>query len=121
LDNDLRDPVRLARSCAALLDEKKIVNLQILDVGDSFAITSFFVIGTGLNSRHLQGVVDHLDQSLKHLGVKRRRLEGYREGKWILLDLGDVIVHLFIEDARRFYDLERLELDLPMARRQAVS
>jgi ribosome-associated protein len=127
LDIDLHDPLHLARSCAALLDEKKITDLQIYDVADSVAITSFFVIGTGLNPRHLQSVVDHLQHSLKDHGVKRRGVEGYREGKWILFDLGDVIVHLFLSETRTFYDLDllwgdapRMDLCLP-ERRQVVT
>ncbi len=107
-ESDLRDPLTLARSCAAFLDEKKVSDVTIFDVEDSLSITSYFVIGTGLNQRHLQSVVDLLERHLKDRGVARRGLEGYREGKWILFDLGDVIVHLFQADSRKFYDLELL-------------
>ncbi len=113
MELDLHDPLQLARSCAALLDEKKVSDLQIYDVGDSVAITNFFVIGTGLNPRHLQSVVDHLERTLKDRGVRRRGIEGYREGKWILFDLGDVVVHLFLAETRGFYDLELLWGDVP--------
>jgi len=123
---DLHDPLTLARSCAAILDEKKISDLRILDVGNSLAITNYFVMGTGMNLRHLQSVVDHLERTLKDGGVRRRGLEGYREGKWILMDLGDVVVHLFLAAERSFYDLELLwgnsvglEL-IPRARRQVA-
>ena len=107
-DSDLRDPLTLARSCAAFLDEKKISDVSIFDVEESLSITSYFVIGTGLNQRHLQSVVDLLERHLKERGVMRRGLEGYREGKWILFDLGDVIVHLFQGESRKYYDLELL-------------
>ena len=108
MKSDYHDPLVLARSCAELLDEKKISNVAIFDVADSLAITSYFVIGTGLNLRHLQSVVDHIQRTLKDHGVRRRGLEGYQEGKWILVDLGDVIIHLFQAESRRFYDLELL-------------
>lgn len=129
LQADLRDPLTLARTCALLLDEKKVSDIQVFSVGDSLAITDFFVIGTGLNPRHLQSAVDHLERQLKERGVHRRGLEGYREGRWILFDLGDVVIHLFLEDARHFYDLEilwgdspRVELTMPAAdRKQAVT
>lgn len=123
---DLHDPLTLARSCAAILDEKKISDLTILDVGNSLAITNYFVIGTGMNLRHLQSVVDHLERTLKDSGVGRRGLEGYREGKWILMDLGDVVIHLFLAAERSFYDLELLWGDsvrrelIPAARRQVA-
>ena len=124
---DLHDPSTLARTCALLLDEKKIANIQVFDVEESLGITDFFVIGTGLNPRHLQSAVDHLARSLKERGVIRKGLEGYREGKWILFDLGDVVIHLFLQEARDFYDLEilwgdapRMDLDLPAAPKQAV-
>ncbi len=113
MELDLRDPLTLARSCAAILDEKKITELEIFDVGSSLAITGYFVIGTGLNPRHLQSVVDHLGRSLKDRGVVRLGVEGYREGKWILFDLGDVVVHLFLSESRKFYDLELLWGDSP--------
>jgi ribosome-associated protein len=126
--DDLRDPPVLARACADLLDEKKITDLKVFDVGDSIAITGFFVIGTGMNLRHLKTAVDHLQTSLKERGYPRKgRLEGYGNGKWILLDLGDVVVHLFQEDARKFYDLEILWGDAPQMalpgvdRKQAVA
>lgn len=126
MEIDFHDPLNLARSCAAILDEKKITDLAILDVGDTLSITSYFVMGTGLNPRHLQSVVDHIERRLKESGVRRRGVEGYREGKWILLDLGDVIIHLFLAESRKFYDLELLwgdaeRCDLaPAALRQAV-
>jgi ribosome-associated protein len=126
LKNDLGDPLILARSCALILDEKKVVDLVVFDVGGVTSITNYFVIGTGMNLRHLQGVVDHLERWLKERGLRRRGLEGYREGKWILLDLGDVVVHLFLAESRRFYDLELLWGDslrcefTPAGRTQAV-
>jgi ribosome-associated protein len=127
MEPDLRDPLTLARTCAAILDEKKIEDLEIFDVGSSFTITSYFVIGTGLNSRHIKSVVDHLERYLKERGLKRRGLEGYREGKWVLFDLGDIVVHLFLSEARGFYDLDllwgdspRIDPELPAVPRQAV-
>lgn len=113
MDNDLRDPLSLARSCAALLDEKKITDLRVFDVEDALAITGYFVIGTGMNPRHLKSAVDHVAKTLREHGVTRRGVEGYQEGKWILLDLGDVVIHLFLEESRKFYDLELLWGDAP--------
>jgi ribosome-associated protein len=113
LEQDLRDPQNLARFCAETLDEKKIADLEIFDVDASTSLASCFVIGTGLNARHIQSAADHLGKSLRERGVARHGLEGYREGKWLLLDAGDVVVHLFLEETRRFYDLELLWGDAP--------
>ena len=113
LDQDLRDPLHLARLCASILDEKKITDLEIFDVGESTSLTGFFVIGTGLSPRHLQSSADDLEKAMKDRGVRRLGLEGYRDGKWILLDVGDVVIHLFLEEARSFYDLELLWGDAP--------
>jgi ribosome-associated protein len=126
LKPDLHDSATLARACAEILDEKKITDIQIYDVGDTLCIAGYFVIGTGLNARHLQSVVDHIARFLRENGLSRRGIEGYREGKWLLLDLGDIVVHLFLEEGRKFYDLEllwgdcpRLELAAPSGRRAA--
>jgi ribosome-associated protein len=127
LKSDLHDPANLVRACAAILDEKKITDIQIYDVGDTLAIAGYFLIGTGLNARHLQGVVDNISRFLRENGLSRRGIEGYSEGKWILFDLGDIVIHLFLEEGRKFYDLEllwgdcpRLELELPAAGRMAA-
>jgi ribosome-associated protein len=129
LNIDLHDPLNLARACAAILDEKKVSDLESFDVSESVYFTSYFVLGTGLNARHLQTAVDHLEQSLKERGIRRIGLEGYRDGKWVLLDLGEVVVHLFLSEARQFYDLgllwgdsPRIDLSLPAApRREALT
>ena len=83
-------------------------DIVILDVGDSMPLTQYFILGTGLNVRHLKSVVNDLQRAMKNRGVRRRGLEGYPGGNWVLLDLGDVVVHLFIEESRKFYDLELL-------------
>ena len=127
MKSDLHDPANLVRACAAILDEKKITDIQAYDVGDSLGIAGYFLLGTGLNARHLQGVVDHISRFLRENGLSRRGIEGYSEGKWILVDLGDIVIHLFLEEGRKFYDLEllwgdspRLELALPAAGRMAA-
>ncbi len=109
---NLDDPLALARTCARLLDEKKVVDLAIFDVADACSVATHFVLGTGINARHLQGVAEQLRRFLKENG-RRPRIEGYREGKWILLDLGEVVLHLFQAESRRFYDLELLWGDSP--------
>ncbi len=103
----------LARRCADLLDAKRMKDIVIFDVRDQLQITDFFVLASGTNSRQLKSACDHLDKEICANGVRRVGLEGYREGKWVLVDFGEVVVHLFLADNRRFYDLELLWGDCP--------
>ncbi len=103
----------LAQRCAELLDEKKLQDLAIFDVGAAIQITEYFVIASGLNSRHIQNVSGFLSKTLREEGVSRGGLEGHREGKWILLDYDNVVVHLFLVENRKYYDLELLWGDCP--------
>jgi len=75
-------------------------------------ITDFFVISSG-NSTRQKAITDHLVETLKSSGHKKRHVEGYRYALWVLLDYGDVWVHVFCADTRKFYDLERLWADAP--------
>jgi ribosome-associated protein len=117
LEDDLAAPapdsVCFAKRCARLLDEKKIEDLKIFDVSGSLQITDFFVIGTGMNSRHLRSACDYLIELCRAEGLSRSRLEGYRNGSWVLVDFGDVVIHLFLPDRRKHYDLELLWGDCP--------
>jgi ribosome-associated protein len=103
----------LAQHCAELLDEKKLQDITIFEVGPAIQITEYFVIASGLNARHVQNVSGFLSKSLREDGVSRGGLEGYHEGKWILLDYDSVVVHLFLVENRDYYDLELLWGDCP--------
>lgn len=113
----------LALRCAELLDEKKLEDIKIFDVSRSIQITDYFVIASGLNSRHVQNVSGYLSKTLRQEGIERTGQEGYQDGKWILLDYDDVIVHLFLVENRKYYDLELLWGDcpkVPWTRRERV-
>ena len=107
------DSRQLAIRCAQLLDEKKLVDIEVVDVKEALQITDFFVIASGLNSRHLQTSSVYLSKELRQEGLTRSGQEGQREGKWILLDFDHVVVHLFLDEARKYYDLELLWGDSP--------
>jgi ribosome-associated protein len=104
---------RLARLCAQVLDESKMEGIRILRVEGSLQITDYFVVATGRNPRHVKAAGDEVMKRLREAGAFRRGLEGYREGKWILLDFLEIVVHLFVEESRQFYDLENLWGDCP--------
>lgn len=98
---------------ARIADDKKAEEIVILEVKDVTFIADFFVICSGLNSRQLQGIADEVELRMKEYGIYRSGIEGYTDAKWILIDYGDVVLHLFCQEMRHFYDLELLWGDAP--------
>jgi len=113
------DALRVAACCAQAADEKKADGIAILDVRDLTDITDYFVICTGMNDRQIRVIADETQGQLKKAGIHRLGLEGYGEARWVLLDLGDVVFHIFDPQARAFYDLEMLWGDAPRVEWQA--
>ena len=98
---------------AHLALDKKALDLQILDVQEQSSFTSFFIICSGTSDRHVQAIASHIETSSKKAGQYPLGMEGFREGRWILLDYGDIVIHIFHEPVRQFYDLERLWTEAP--------
>ena len=107
------DSKEIAVECAKIADKKKARNIIILDISKLTPVTEYFVICTGINERQLYTIADEIEKELKKLSIKKFGIEGYREAKWILIDYGDVIVHLFNKEMRSYYDLELLWGDAP--------
>ena len=101
--------VTAARAC----DDKKVSEVIILDLRELTVLTDFFVIGSVRSDRQARAVNDELRPTLREKGYPPLGEEGLRTGKWALLDYGSVVVHLFQEDQREFYDLESLWGDAP--------
>lgn len=103
----------LAIIAAQVADSKKAQDIVILNVGPVLAITDLFVVATGTSDRHVRTVAEEIEDKLKHLYSRvPLRVEGINDARWILLDYGDFIVHVFLEEARNYYDLERLWSDV---------
>jgi len=100
-----RELVELA---ARTLSAHKGQDLLILDVRSLSSLGDYFIICSGGSKRHVQALAEHLRETLKQVGVKPLGLEGLDEGHWVLLDYIDVVIHLFIQPLREFYDLEGL-------------
>lgn len=96
---------------AHLALDKKAVDLVVLDVQEQSSFTSYFIICSGTSDRHVQAIAAHLEISGKQAGMLPLGVEGAREGRWVLLDCADVVIHVFHEPVREFYDLERLWTD----------
>jgi ribosome-associated protein len=107
---DWRDAALL---CAETAYEKKATDIRVLDVSKILVITSYFVIATAESRKQLQAIADSIHEKLKPLGFRRMGTEGLEEGKWVLLDYGDVIVQLFDPTTRRYYNLEEIWADAP--------
>ena len=103
--------LELATKAAAFLANKKPEQLNPSETHTISSLADYFVIATGNNNTHVRALADELDEKLKAEGLPPARMEGYRSNSWILLDYGNVVVHIFTQEGRDFYDLDRLWAD----------
>ncbi len=108
------ESVDLARIVAIAADSKQGEDIVALDVSEPLAIIDVFVLITGRNERNVQAIADEIEDQALLAGRKTLRREGRDLGRWILLDFGDVVAHVFHEEERMFYGLERLWRDCPV-------
>ncbi len=93
------------------LDEKKANDIRVLDISKVSVMADYFIITSGNNKNHIQMLSDETDTLLSSRGLTLKQIEGYDSAGWILLDFGDIIVHIFDKENRLFYDLERIWKD----------
>lgn len=105
--------IELATAAALAAAEKLATDVVALDVSDQLVITDVFLIASAPNDRQVRAIVDAIEEKLHALGAKPIRREGAREGRWVLLDFGDLVVHVQHAEEREFYALERLWRDCP--------
>ncbi len=105
--------IDLALIAADAAAEKLGSDIVLIDVSDRLALTDVFVIVTGSNERQVEAIVDSVEEKLRAVGVKPLRREGRREGRWVLLDYSEIVVHIQHAEERVFYGLERLWRDCP--------
>ena len=103
--------IEKAKAAAKILDDKKAMNIEVIGVSKISDITDYFVIATGNANTHVHALSDELEFQLNEKGIKPLHIEGYASGTWILLDYSDVVVHIFTQETRDFYDLGRLWAD----------
>lgn len=103
----------LARTAADAARERLAENVIAFDVSDQLVITDVFLICSASNDRQVRAIVDEVEEQMLGVGAKPVRREGQREGRWVLLDFADVVVHVQHEEERAFYALERLWNDCP--------
>lgn len=110
-DKNMLTPAEIAGIAARALEDKKARDVKILKTAEQTVIADYFVICNGTSSTHIKALVDEVDRKLSEAGEPPIRREGLRSDIWVLMDFGSVIVHVFTDEARKFYNLERLWSD----------
>ena len=105
--------VALVHTAARAASDKLAQHIMAFDVSDQLAITDAFLLASATNDRQVKAIVDEIEDKMRDLGEKPIRREGERDGRWVLIDYGDVVVHVQHEEERQFYALERLWRDCP--------
>ena len=103
----------MARVAVVAAADKKAQDIVVLDVSEQLVITDLFVIASAPNERQVQAIVEEVEEKMRLAGAKPTRREGAREGRWVLLDFVDVVVHVQHSEERGFYGLDRLWKDCP--------
>ena len=112
----MRTAKEVALAAAQALDAKKGIDLRLLEITDLSVLADYFLICTGSSNTHVKTLCDAAEAALDALGEPVLRREGHRSGTWVLLDFGCLVVHVFTNETRKFYDLERLWNDaVPVA------
>lgn len=93
------------------LDDKKAEDIQIIDIREVSCMADYFIIANGTNVNQVHALCDNVSEELAKLHALTKQTEGYTSGNWILMDYGDIIVHIFDKESRSFYDLERIWKD----------
>lgn len=108
---DRREGEQMARLACRALEAKKAVDIKVIDIHGVSVMADYFIISTAGNPNQMQAMVDQVEETLEKAGHRIKHVEGDRGSSWILMDFGDVIVHIFDEENRLFYDLERIWRD----------
>ena len=107
----MKTPKEIAEAAVRALDMKNAHDIKLLHTTDVTVLADYFVICTATSTTQIKALADAVEMALEEVGEQKIHREGYRSGSWVLLDFGCVVVHLFMEEARQFYSLERLWAD----------
>lgn len=118
---DKNDSKKMAALAVAALEEKKGEDIKVIDITEISILADYFIIASGMNKNQVQALVDNVEESLGRAGYECRQVEGYQSANWILLDYGDIIVHIFDSENRLFYDLERIWRDGKLVEKDALT
>lgn len=104
----LVESAQLAQVAALSADAKKGKEVRILDIRSISTVADYFIICSGTSPTHVRAIADNVEEALTSQGLPLHHMEGYQSGRWVLLDFGDIVVHVMNEQEREFYNLERL-------------
>lgn len=103
--------IELCKIAVAALEDRKAEDVKVIDIREISPVADFFIIADGSNQNQLQAMRDAADEALYKAGLKVKQVEGNQSSTWILMDYGDIIIHIFSKEDRLFYDLERIWRD----------
>ncbi len=109
--SDIEVSKKMAALAVAALEDKKGEDIRVIDISEISTLADYFIIAAGTNRNQVQALADNVQEQLGRAGHMTKNVEGYDMGNWILLDFGDIIVHVFDSENRLFYDLERIWRD----------
>lgn len=102
---------KIAQKAYEILEDKKARNIEIIDISKISTLADYFIICSGTSTIHIRTIADELDLKMSEAGFNLIHKEGFESARWILLDFGELVVHIFHEEDRSFYNLERLWAD----------
>jgi ribosome-associated protein len=102
--------------CTRFALDKKAYDLELLEVSKLTSVADYFLICTGRSDTQVRAIAQHLEESLGREGIRPLHVEGYTRGQWVLMDYGDIVIHIFYQPIRNFYDLESLWMKAPRVR-----
>ncbi len=105
------DSLQMTKIAIRALEERKAGDIRLIDIHGVSVIADYFLIASGANTRQIQALADNVEKELGKAGYEPRQIEGYASASWILMDYNDIIIHIFSEESRIFYDLERIWRD----------
>ena len=105
---DTKEKAMLAGKFA---DEKKALDVSVIELKGLTDIADYFVVVSGTSDRHVKTIAEHVEKSMKDAGIRPYSTEGYQQGRWVIIDYRNVIVHIFLEPLRELYDLESLWIE----------
>ena len=101
----------LAKLACDALDDKKALEIKVINIENVSTLADYFIIASGTNHNPVQAMADNVDETLGRAGYEPKQIEGYQNANWILMDYRDIVIHIFDEENRLFYDLERIWRD----------
>ena len=107
----MNQSLEMTKSAYQALEEKLAEEIKVLDIRQISVIADYFIIAPGKNKNQVQAIVDNVQDALQKAGYEMKQMEGYQNGTWVLIDFGDIVIHIFDQENRLFYDLERIWKD----------